>query len=92
MAVAIHTMVNEDLNITEGTEKVLDVFKEGRESGKPWGRANPKFVMDQTGLEKSNAQYHLRRLDDAGWITKRSTGFYEFVVDPREADESDAEK
>lgn len=78
------SMPNQDFEPTEGCEDVLDVFKEGRDSGEPWGRANPRFIIDETGMEKSNVEYHLRRLRDAGWIRKLSRGFYEFVDDPRE--------
>jgi hypothetical protein len=75
---------NENFEPTEACEEVLDVFKEGRDSGEPWGRANPRYVIDETGMEKPNAEYQLRRLNDAGWITKVSRGLYEFVADPRE--------
>lgn len=75
---------NDDFTPTEAAEEVLDVFKSGRETGDPWGRANPRYVIDETGMEKSNVEYHLRRLRDAGWIRKVARGLYEFVGDPRE--------
>lgn len=77
-------MVNEDFDPSEDCDRVLNVFKEGQESDKPWGRANPRFIIDQTGIEKPNVEYHLRRLRDAGWITRCARGLYEYVEDPRE--------
>lgn len=77
-------MPNEDFEPTGACERVLDVFKEGRTSGDPWGRANPRYIIDETGMEKANVEYHLRRLNDAGWIRKTARGLYEFVEDPRE--------
>jgi len=77
-------MVNETFEPTDACEAVLDVFKNGRETEDPWGRANPRYVIDETGLEKQNVEYQLRRLQDAGWITKIARGLYEFVEDPRE--------
>jgi len=75
---------NEDFTPTEDCERVLDVLKQGRDSDEPWGRANPRFVIDETGMEKPNVEYQLRRLKDAGWIRKAARGLYEFVDDPRE--------
>jgi len=78
------SMLNEDFEPTEDCEKVLQVFKQGRETGEPWGRANPRYVIDETGIEKPNVEYYLRSLNDAGWIRKAARGLYEFVEDPRE--------
>ena len=77
-------MVNEDFRPTDAAEEVLDVFKQDRESDRPWGRANPRYVIDETELDKQNVEYQLRRLQDAGWIKKVTRGLYEFVEDPRE--------
>jgi DNA-binding transcriptional ArsR family regulator len=76
--------VNEAFEPTEECERVLDVFKAGRESPGPWGRANPRYVIDETGVDKPNVEYHLRRLRDAGWIRRVSRGLYEFECDPRD--------
>jgi len=80
----IDTMVNEDFRPTAECEAVLDVFKAGRETSGPWGRANPRFVIDETDLDKQTVEYQLRRLRDAGWIRNVARGLYEFVEDPRE--------
>ncbi|WP_241431347.1 ArsR family transcriptional regulator [Natronococcus amylolyticus] len=62
------------------------MFKRGRDENEPWGRVNPRYVIDETGLEKHTVEYFLRRLHDAGWIRTASRGRYEFVEDPRETD------
>lgn len=77
-------MPNEDFEPTEACEDVLEVFKQDRDTGEPWGRANPKHIVNETGMDKPNAEYQLRRLNDAGWIRKIARGLYEFVEDPRE--------
>jgi len=76
-------MPNEDFEPSEDCERVLEVLKENRKTGKPWGRTNPRYIIDETGLEKPNVEYYLRRLNDAGWIQKIARGLYEFVDDPR---------
>jgi len=77
-------MTNEDFEPSEDCEQVFNVFKQGRDTGRPWGRANPRYIINQTGIEKTNVEYHLQRLNDAGWIRKAARGLYEFVEDPRE--------
>jgi hypothetical protein len=79
-------MVNERFQPTDEGEAVLDVFKRDRDADGPWGRANPRYVIDDTGLEKQVVEYQLRRFRDAGWIRKIARGLYEFVEDPREED------
>jgi len=68
--------MNDEFEPSENCERVLDVLKDGR--------ANPRFIINQTEIEKANVEYQLRRLTDAGWIRKRARGLYEFVEDPRE--------
>lgn len=77
-------MVNEHYEPTEGEEKILNVLKQGRETGTPWGRANPLYIREQTGIEKGNVEYYLRQLTAAGWVQKLTNGLYEFKEDPRE--------
>lgn len=83
----ITKMVNENFTPTDEQETVLEVFKEGRDSGQPWGRANPLFIREQTELKESAVQYALRQLATAGWITKRTEGLYELNHDPRETNQ-----
>lgn len=77
-------MVNERYSPTEKDEQVLEALKDGRERGDPWGRANPRWLMDETGLSKSNVEFCLRSLRSAGWVRRPSRGLYELVEDPRE--------
>lgn len=81
-------MPNEDYDPTEKDEQVLDALKQGRRQGDPWGRANPKWLVEQTDLDKGNVEFCLRNLSSAGWVTRVSRGLYEFVADPREDGET----
>jgi hypothetical protein len=67
---------------------VLDKIKEGR-GGQPWGRANPRWLIDQTDLDKGNVEFCLRSLRDAGWVERIARGLYELREDPREGDGRD---
>ena len=81
-------MANERHSPSESEERVLEVFKEGRDAGEPWGRANPLYLRERTGMEKSTVEYCLRQLTTAGWLRKVAAGLYEFDTDPRaEADD-----
>lgn len=82
-------MVNENYDPSENDEKVLQALKDGREDGRPWGRANRVWISDQTGLSKGNAEFSLRSLKDAGWIVRVARGLYELHDDPRDTDTTD---
>lgn len=87
VAMSIQTaMVNEAYEPTENDEEVLDELKRGRNTGDPWGRANPRHLIDHTDLSKSQVEFSLRSLADAGWIKRSARGCYELVEDPREDD------
>jgi len=77
-------MVNENYEPSDDDELILSALKKGRGSVDPWGRANPRWLMDQTGIEKGNVEYSLRNLTSAGWVRRVARGLYEFVDDPRE--------
>jgi len=77
-------MVNENYEPTEKDERVLEALKKGRSEGEPWGRANPRWLIDETGMDKSNVEFCLRSLRDAGWIERAARGLYELVEDPRD--------
>lgn len=76
-------MVNEEYEPTENDELILETLKEGRKENKPWGRANPKWLIQETGLEKGSVEFSLRSLTNAGWIKRPARGLYEFAEDPR---------
>ena len=69
-------MVNAKFEPDDDTEAVLDVLK--REN------ANPRYIMNETGLEKGRVEYCLRRLTDAGWVERPARGLYSFAEDPRD--------
>ena len=77
-------VVNEDFEPDDVQEEILDVLKEGREQGEPWGRVNPKYLTEQTSERRQYINRALSGLIDAGWIRQPVRGLYEFVEDPRE--------
>ncbi len=68
--------MNEDYDPADSDELVLEVLKEGR--------ANPKWIREQTGLKKQRVNDALERLQNAGWVRKLTRGLYEIVDDPRD--------
>ena len=76
-------MVNEAYSPGENEQAILAVLKEGRDANQPWGRANPLFLREETGLNKQQVNYALNQLIAAGWIKKPTEGLYELVEDPR---------
>lgn len=82
-------MVNEDYDPTDEEDRILDVFKEGRDEGEPWGYATPRHLREVTETKKGNVEYYLRQLTSAGWVRKVTRGFYRFVDDPREDNNGD---
>ena len=79
-------MVNENYEPGENEDDILDVLKEGRGENEPWGRANPLYLRERTGLNKQQVNYALNQLMAAGWVRKVTDGLYELVTDPREGD------
>lgn len=88
MAVPASNVVNENYDPGEREEQVLDLMKDGRERGEPWGRVNPKYVTDRTGIRRQYVSRALGNLETAGWVQKVATGLYELVEDPREEDDA----
>ena len=77
-------MVNENYEPSPIEEGILDLLKEGREAGEPWGYITPAYIREQLEIDEGNESFHLRQLASAGWIEKVARGFYRFVEDPRE--------
>jgi DNA-binding IclR family transcriptional regulator len=78
-------MVNESYEPNDREEMVLQMFKQGRDTDRPWGRVNPLYLREHSELEKGQVEYALRNLTNAGWITQLNRGgLYELKVDPRE--------
>ncbi|WP_265110759.1 helix-turn-helix domain-containing protein [Halosolutus halophilus] len=84
MRVASAKMVNENFEPNDRQEAILDVLKEGREEGIPWGYANPKRLEEELDTRRQYINRALQGLIDAGWIEKVNRGLYRFVNDPRE--------
>jgi len=84
MAVTTDNVPNENYEPGDREETVLELLKDGREEDEPWGRVNPKYVTDRTGIRRQYVSRALGNLETAGWVEKVATGVYEFVADPRE--------
>ena len=85
---AEHPMVNENYEPNDREEIVLNQFKQGRDSGNPWGRVNPLYLREHSDLDKGQVEYALRNLKNAGWVKQLNRGgLYELVADPRSEDE-----
>lgn len=64
---------------------VLQLFKEGRNSGDPWGQVNPLYLREHSDLDKGQVEYALRNLKNAGWIDQLNRGgLYELIAEPRD--------
>lgn len=77
-------MVNANFKPTDRQEAILEILKEGREEGKPWGYANPKRLEERMDTRRQYINRDLKGLVDAGWVEKVNRGLYRFVSDPRE--------
>ncbi|WP_396275608.1 MarR family transcriptional regulator [Haloarcula sp. S1AR25-4] len=84
MQIPQNSMPNEDHEPTDRQEQCLSLLKQGRDTGAPWGRVTPNYVVDQTGMRRQYASRALGRLETAGWVKKVAKGLYEFKSDPRE--------
>lgn len=78
--------VNENHVPSDSEEQALEVLKDGRDDGEPWGRVNPLLLRERKGMKKSTAEYALRQLRTAGWVRQPVEGIYELVGDPRDGD------
>ena len=76
-------MVNEDYEPSDRQERLLDVLKDGREKGRPWGYATVKRLAEEADLRKQYVNRELEGLLGAGWVEKPYRGLYRYVRDPR---------
>ena len=80
-------MVNENDEPNKREETVLRRFKKGRKSGELWGRVNPRYLRENSELDKGQVEHALRHLKNAGWVEQLNRGgLSELVEDPREND------
>jgi len=78
-------VVNQRYEPIDRGEKVIELFKQDRDSNEPWGGVNPLYLREHSDLDKGQAEYALRNLKSAGWIDQLNRGgLYEFIQDPRE--------
>lgn len=77
-------MVNESYEPSQTEEEILNLMKEGRNDGEPWGHTTPAHVREELDIDQGNESFHLRQLHNAGWIYRVTRGFYRFAEDPRE--------
>jgi hypothetical protein len=78
-------MVNANYEPDDREETILELFKNGQNSDKPWGRVNPLFLREHSEFDKGQVEYALQNLTTAGWIVQLNQGgLYEFNDDPRE--------
>ncbi|WP_255170942.1 hypothetical protein [Natrononativus amylolyticus] len=77
------TQIDAEYEPTPEDEAVLEVLQDGRDSGAPWGRANQRWLREETDLGKREVESSLRALQNAGWIREIARDCYEFVKDPR---------
>lgn len=77
-------MVNESFEPNDRQEAILDVLKDGRDEGEPWGYANPKRLEEALDVRRQYVNRALQSLVDAGWVENVNRGLYRFVDDPRE--------
>jgi DNA-binding IclR family transcriptional regulator len=81
---AKHEMVNENYEPNDRERTILSLFKQGRDTGEPWGRVNPLYLRENSELDKGQVEYALRNLKNAGWVEQLNQGgLYELVEDPR---------
>lgn len=90
MTVTTDNMLNENYEPGDREETILELLKDGRDADEPWGRVNPKYVTDRTGIRRQYVSRALSTLETAGWVEKVATGLYELVDDPRETEMSDS--
>lgn len=81
---ARQVMVNEEYEPADAEEEILELMRRGRDRGKPWGYTTPAHVREELGIAEGNESFHLRQLDNAGWIKRVVRGLYVFVEDPRD--------
>lgn len=84
MSVTTDNMVNESYEPSEREERILNLLKEGREEGEPWGRVTVKYVSTELEIRRQYINRDLGSLASAGWVIKPVKGLYELVEDPRE--------
>lgn len=84
MSVTASRMVNEDYEPDDMEESVLEVMKDGRDRGEPWGYTMPSVAGKSLNARRQYTSRALDNLTRAGWVERLGRGFYRYVEDPRE--------
>jgi hypothetical protein len=84
MSVTIARVVNEHYSPDEMEEDILEVLKDGRERGDPWGYTTPSVAAGKIDTRRQYTSQALDNLVTAGWVERIGRGVYRFVADPRE--------
>jgi len=79
------SVVNEHYSPDEMEENVLEVLKDGRERGDPWGYTTPSVAAGEISTRRQYTSQALDNLVTAGWIERIGRGVYRFVEDPRDS-------
>lgn len=84
MSVTRISVVNEHYSPDEMEEEILEVLKDGRERGDPWGYTTPSVAAGEVNTRRQYTSQALDNLVTAGWVERIGRGVYRFVTDPRE--------
>lgn len=69
--------------------EILDTLQEGRGNDQPWGRNTPSNLGEELDYSRQHMSTRLGMLEAAGLVENIGGGVYEFVEDPREANQND---
>jgi len=79
-------MVNEHYEPDAVEDRVIELLRDEH-------RVNAPLVVDRTDLSRADVNHALRNLATAGWCRNLARGLYEYVEDPRVADDgADAQR
>lgn len=76
--------MNDDYDPSENEERILSLFKQGRDEGDPWGYLSPDMVKRDTEMNDHQINYALNQLIAAGWAERVNKGVYRLRGDPRD--------
>ena len=88
-----HAQTDEDMDaddLTKTEQAVLDVLKENRGTGEPWGIATKGRLVDESGFSRNSVYNALKSLKNADCIEEihEPTREFKFLEDPRESDDA----
>jgi hypothetical protein len=85
MATAQRDMPMDADDLTKTDKAILDVLKEGRDSGEPWGIATKGRLVDETDFSRNSIYNRLEAMQgDCVELIHDGTREFRFVRDPRD--------